>query len=197
VTGTIDPRQVFTNAAARAGDALVFTKPIGTGVISTAIKRQQAEPSWVEAATRSMTTLNKVASEVAQRFEIHSATDITGFGLIGHGREMAMGAGVSLRITASTVPLLAGAMECVERGFVPGGLTANRDFAECVVRYADTVPQNLRTLLFDPQTAGGLLFALPTKDADRLVSELHAAGVLAATKIGEVITAPKPMIEVL
>ncbi len=197
VTGTIDPRKIFTNAAAHAGDALVFTKAIGTGVISTAIKRQQAEPAWIEAATRSMTTLNKIAAEVAQRFDIHSATDITGFGLIGHAREMALGAKVSLRITASAVPLLAGALECVERGFVPGGLNANRDFAECTVGYDDEVPANLRTLLFDPQTAGGLLLSLPAEQAERLVSELKAAGVDRAAIIGEVLPSAKPLIEVV
>ncbi len=197
VTGTIDPRRIFANSAAEAGDALVFTKGIGTGVISTAIKRAQAEPLWIEAATLSMTTLNKVASEIAQRFNVHGMTDVTGFGLIGHAREMALGSKVSLRITASQVPLLEGALTCVERGFIPGGLTANRDFAECLVTYADTVPNNLRTLLYDPQTAGGLLISLPASEADQLVLDLHTAGIFSATQIGEAIASDKPSIEIL
>ena len=197
VTGTIDPRRVFANSTAHAGDALVFTKGIGTGVISTAIKRAQAEPSWIEAATQSMTTLNRVASEIAQRFNVHGMTDITGFGLIGHAREMALGAKVSIRITASRVPLIEGALTCVERGFVPGGLTANREFAECLVTYADTVPANLRTLLYDPQTAGGLLIALPAAEADQLVLDLHTAGIFAASHIGEVLPSDKPSIEII
>jgi selenide,water dikinase len=197
VTGTIDPRRIFANSAAQAGDALVFTKGLGTGVIGTAIKRQQAESAWIDAATLSMTTLNKVASEIAQRFNVHGMTDVTGFGLIGHSREMALGSKVGIRITAANVPLIDGAMTCVDRGFVPGGLTANRDFAECLVTYADTVPANLRTLLYDPQTAGGLLISLPADEAPQLVTELHAAGISEASQIGEVMAAEKPSIEVL
>jgi selenide, water dikinase len=197
VTGTIDPRRIFANSTALAGDALVFTKGIGTGVISTAIKRAQAEPAWIEAATISMTTLNKTAAEIAQRFNVHGMTDVTGFGLIGHAREMALGGKVSIRITAAQVPLLEGAMTCVERGFVPGGLTANRDFAECLVSYNETVPANLRTLLYDPQTAGGLLISLPREEADQLVTELHAAGISSASHIGEVVASDKPSIDIL
>src|SRR6185369_12387932 len=197
VTGTIDPRRIFANSTALAGDALVFTKGIGTGVISTAIKRAQAEPAWIEAATISMTTLNKTAAEIAQRFNVHGMTDVTGFGLIGHAREMALGGKVSVRITAAQVPLLEGAMTCVERGFVPGGLTANRDFAECLVSYNETVPANLRTLLYDPQTAGGLLISLPREEADQLVTELHAAGISSASHIGEVVASDKPSIDIL
>jgi len=197
VTGTIDPRRIFANSTALAGDALVFTKGIGTGVISTAIKRAQAEPAWIEAATISMTTLNKIAAEIAQRFNVHGMTDVTGFGLIGHAREMALGGKVSIRITAAQVPLLDGAMTCVERGFVPGGLTANRDFAECLVSYNETVPANLRTLLYDPQTAGGLLISLPQEEAHQLVTELHAAGISSASHIGEVVASDKPSIDIL
>jgi selenide,water dikinase len=197
VTGTIDPRRIFANSTALAGDALVFTKGIGTGVISTAIKRAQAEPAWIEAATISMTTLNKIAAEIAQRFNVHGMTDVTGFGLIGHAREMALGGKVSIRITAAQVPLLDGAMTCVERGFVPGGLTANRDFAECLVSYNETVPANLRTLLYDPQTAGGLLISLPQEEAHQLVTELHAAGISSASLIGEVVASDKPSIDIL
>ena len=197
VTGTIDPRRVFANSTAQAGDALVFTKGIGTGVISTAIKRAQAEAAWIEAATISMTTLNKTAAEIAQRFNVHGMTDVTGFGLIGHAREMALGGKVSIRITAAQVPLIEGAMTCVARGFVPGGLTANRDFAECLVSYNETVLANLRTLLYDPQTAGGLLISLPLEEADQLVTELHAAGISSASHIGEVFASAKPSIEIL
>jgi selenide, water dikinase len=197
VTGTIDPRRIFANSAAKDGDALVFTKGIGTGVISTAIKREKAEAAWVDAATASMTTLNKIPSEIAQRFNVHGMTDVTGFGLIGHAREMALGSKVGLRITASRVPILEGALTCVDRGYVPGGLTANRDFAECLVTYADTVPANLRTLLYDPQTAGGLLISLPEAEADQLVLELHSAGIFSASHIGEVFASDKPSIRIL
>lgn len=197
VTGTIHPKKVLQNSGAIPGDVLLFTKAIGTGVISTGIKRHEAEPEWIEAAVRSMTTLNKAAAEViaAAEYAIHAMTDITGFGLIGHAREMAVGSGVSLRIFADKVPLLPGAVECVRRGFVPGGLKNNREFAECMVTYTATVSDELRTLLFDPQTAGGLLIAVADTDAERLMSALRSKGVTAAP-IGEVLRAGKPGIEV-
>src|SRR6266404_1475447 len=139
VTGTINPKRVLSNARAKAGDALILTKALGTGVISTAIKRGQAREEWIDAATRSMTTLNKAAAEVIanpeknRRFKVRAMTDVTGFGLIGHAREMALASGVSLRIDSAKVPLLPGALECVRAGHVPGGLIANREFAECTV----------------------------------------------------------------
>ena len=197
VTGTIHPRKVLANSGARAGDRLLFTKAIGTGVISTAIKRGKADFVWVREAVRSMTTLNKVAAEVvSQGFEIHGMTDVTGFGLIGHAREMALGSGVSLRIRASRVPLLAGALDCVRAGFVPGGLKANRTFAEECVQYADDVPEEIRTLLYDPQTAGGLLIAVADADAERLRAELRNSGI-DAPEIGEVVPKQKPLIAVV
>ncbi len=197
VTGTIHPQKVLKNAGAVAGDALLFTKALGTGVISTAIKRGKAEQEWIAAAERSMTTLNKVAAEViaAGDYAVHGMTDITGFGMIGHGREMALGGGVVLRIRAASVPVLPGALECVRQGFVPGGLKNNREFAECLVTYADDVPQELRTILYDPQTAGGLLISVAEADAERLVVAMQSAGVQ-AVRIGEVVAGEKPSIRV-
>ncbi len=195
VTGTIDPRKVLTNSGAQAGDRLIFTKAIGTGVISTAIKRGEADFNWIRGAVRSMTTLNKVAAEVvtAGGFIVHSMTDVTGFGLIGHAREMAIGSGVSLRLQASRVALLEGALECVRHGFVPGGLKANRQFAEACVEAVDSIPPDLLTLLYDPQTAGGLLIAAAETDAERLVADLREACV-EAVEIGEIIPKQKPLI---
>ena len=158
---------MLANSGARAGDRLILTKALGTGVISTAIKRGTAQQSWIDAATDSMTRLNRAAAEVITRpeFQAHGMTDITGFGLIGHGREMALGSDVSLRIQASDIPLLAGALECVRAGYIPGGLKANREFAECNVQFGANVTDELRTLLFDPQTAGGLLISLAANQA--------------------------------
>lgn len=199
VTGTIHPQRVLANRGARPGDALLFTKALGTGVISTAIKRGKAEPAWIDAAVRSMTTLNKAAAEVItganNPFAVHALTDVTGFGLIGHAREMALASAVSLRVRASAVPLLAGALECVNAGYIPGGLKANREFAECLVGYDDGIPDDLRTMLFDPQTAGGLLISVAPEDAADLERALAAAGVPAA-RIGEVLPEAKPMIQV-
>jgi len=198
VTGTIHPQRVLANRGAQPGDALLFTKALGTGVISTAIKRGKAEQAWIEAAVRSMTTLNKAAAEVitdSSRFAVHALTDVTGFGLIGHAREMALASKVSLRLRASTVPLLAGALESVHAGYIPGGLKANREFAECMVGYDDGIPDDVRTMLFDPQTAGGLLIAVAPEDAADLQRALAAAGVEGA-QIGEAAESSKPLIRV-
>jgi selenide, water dikinase len=197
VTGTVHPQRVMANKGALAGDRLIFTKAIGTGVISTAIKRGKADFVWVRDAVHSMTTLNGAAAEVVSNgFEVHGMTDVTGFGLIGHAREMASASNVSLRISASRVPLLEGALECVRGGLVPGGLKANRGFAEGCVEYAEDVPEEVRTLLFDPQTAGGLLIAVANADAERLLSELRNSGISAA-EIGEVLPRQKPLITVV
>jgi selenide,water dikinase len=199
VTGTIHPQRVLANSGAQAGDRLIFTKAIGTGVISTAIKRGQAEAAWVRDAVRSMTALNKAAAEIVTSspgFEVHGMTDVTGFGLIGHAREMAIGSKVSMRIHASRVPLLDGAVECVRAGYVPGGLKANRTFAESCVTFEEAVPEETRTLLFDPQTAGGLLISIAEKDAERLVAALRNSAI-DAVAIGEVIPKQKPLITAL
>jgi selenide,water dikinase len=197
VTGTIHPQRVLANAGAKAGDRLIFTKAIGTGVISTAIKRGKADFAWVRDAVRSMTTLNQAAAEVvASGFAVHGMTDVTGFGLLGHAREMASASGVSLQIRASRIPLLEGALECVRRGFVPGGMKANRNFAESCVDFAEEVPEEVRALLYDPQTAGGLLIAVAASDAERLLSQLQASAVNAA-EIGEVVAKRKPLIAVV
>ena len=198
VTGLIHPEKVLTNGGAQPGDALVLTKAIGTGVISTAIKKEKAESAWVEAATASMTTLNKSAAELLGReaYPVHAMTDVTGFGLIGHAREIALASKVSLELRAASVPVLPGALECVRAGHVPGGLKANRDFAECMVEYADGVAEDSKTLLFDPQTAGGLLIAVSAEVALDLVAQLRDIG-LPAARIGDVRPSTKPVIQVL
>jgi selenide,water dikinase len=233
VTGQIHPQQVLANVGARPGDRLLLTKALGTGVISTAIKRGKAEQAWIDAAAASMTTLNKRAAELiaagvscareasprqaaemawsevansvtqgappafnaAPSYRVHAMTDVTGFGLIGHAREMALGSKVSLRLFASRVPVLPGAMECIRERFIPGGLKANRDFAECLVGYDDAVAEELRTILYDPQTAGGLLVSVAGEDAERLRRDLNSAHV-PAVEIGEVLEEQKPTIRV-
>ena len=207
VTGVIHPQRIFANEGAKAGDRLLFTKSLGTGVISTAIKQGAAKQEWINAAIASMTALNKKAAEVIapangqqqtanREFAIHSMTDVTGFGLIGHAREMALASKVSLRFFASRIPLLAGALDCVQAGYIPGGLKANREFAECLVAYDDAVPEDIRTVLFDPQTAGGLLIAVASADAEHLHQALNQAGV-SAVEIGEVLAPVKPTIRIV
>ena len=206
VTGLIDPKKVLANQGAKPGDALILTKALGTGVISTAIKKEKADPAWIDAAVQSMTTLNKRAAELIigandQRptandgFRVHALTDITGFGLIGHAREMALASDVSLVLDSTQVPVLEGALECIRAGFIPGGLKANRDFAECVVAYENDVPEDRKTLFFDPQTAGGLLASVAAEHADALIGQLKQAGV-SASCIGRVELSAKPLIKV-
>jgi selenide,water dikinase len=196
VTGLIDPARVLKNGGALAGDRLLFTKALGTGVISTAIKKKAAEQPWIDAAIASMTTLNKKGAEVISRgFAVHAMTDVTGFGLIGHAREIALASSVSLRFYANRIPLLDGAMECVRAGHIPGGLKANREFAECVVGYEGGISDEMKTILFDPQTAGGLLISVGLEDATKLTQTLNAAGV-PAVEIGEVLPSTKPLIAV-
>jgi selenide, water dikinase len=213
VTGLIHPSKVLTNSGAEAGDRLLLTKALGTGVISTAIKKGVAKQSWIDAAVRSMTTLTKAAAEVitshvarvgtgvppvqAERGSaVHAMTDITGFGLIGHAREVALASNVSLYIHAGRIPLLDGALECVRAGQIPGGLKANREFAECVVTYDDGIPEEVRTLLFDPQTAGGLLVSVAADAADEIIKAAEKCNV-SAVDIGEVRPASKPLITVV
>jgi selenide,water dikinase len=198
VTGLIHPKRIWSNSGARPGDRLILTKALGTGVISTAIKKGEAKQEWIDAAISSMTTLNRKAAEVAVRSgaEIHSATDITGFGLIGHAREMAGGSGVSIRINSKEVQPLPGAMECIRAKFIPGGLNANRDFAECAVQYGEDVADELKTLLFDPQTAGGLMLAVAADDGLRLKNLLQAEGI-PASQVGEVLPGAKPLLQVV
>jgi selenide,water dikinase len=197
VTGLIDPKKILANGGARAGDALIFTKALGTGVISTAIKKGKAEAAWIDAAIQSMTTLNKRAAELIQQgdFAVHAMTDITGFGLIGHAREMALASDVAFRLFAKDIAVLPGALECIRAGCIPGGLNNNREFAECVVGYEPGVSAELRALLFDPQTAGGLLISIAANDCQKLVAELQRAGV-PARRIGDVTEAQKPLIRV-
>ena len=197
VTGTVHPKKVLANKGAKPGDALIFTKALGTGVISTAIKKGKAEPAWIDAAVQSMTTLNKRAAEVIVdgNYRVNAMTDVTGFGLIGHAREMALASNVTLQFFSKEIPVLPGAFECIRSGHMPGGLTANRDFAECVVGYDAPISDDLKTLLFDPQTAGGLLISIAADERERLVVELRAAGVL-ARHIGNVTESGKPLIHI-
>jgi selenide, water dikinase len=223
VTGLIDPARVFTNGGAQPGDRLLFTKALGTGVISTAIKRGTAKQSWIDAATRSMTTLNKLASEIIVAFcstqteaitgrvgtglgpvqaerssagpPVHSLTDITGFGLIGHAREMALASNVSLCFHLHQISVLEGALDCIRAGNIPGGLKNNREFAECVVGYEEGIAEDFRAMLFDPQTAGGLLISVAPEHSSELLRNLQAGGV-PAVEIGQVLAKTKPLITV-
>lgn len=185
VSGTVPADAVLTNATARPGNRLVLTKPLGTGVITTAIKADMCPVEVAETAITSMRTLNAAAAGVMREVGIEASTDVTGFGLLGHALEMAVSSGVGLRIEAGAVPLLPGARELAQMGLLPGGAHANARHVQEAVRFAQNVPPDLRDLFADPQTSGGLLMAVTAEKAEDLLHRLHAAGVAAAA-IGEV-----------
>jgi selenide,water dikinase len=178
VTGTVHPARVKANAGARAGDALVFTKRLGTGVIGTALKRGIARDEDVAEATASMLMLNRAACEEMLLHDVGGCTDVTGFGLIGHAREMAIASGVTLEIEVDALRFLPGAVEYARAGAVPAGLKNNREFAECAVEMARELPREMEDLLYDPQTSGGLLYTLPESEAAKLKGAWRVGRVL-------------------
>ena len=180
VTGTVHPDRIKANACARPGDALVFTKRLGTGVIATALKRGMASPEDVAAAVESMLQLNRDACEEMLRFDAHGCTDVTGFGLIGHAREMALASRVTLEIEVDRLQFLPGAVNYARLGAIPGGLKNNREFASCVVEARREIPREIDDLLYDPQTSGGLLIAMPEDDAARFRRGYRIGRVAAA-----------------
>lgn len=197
VTGTINPKRVWTNAGARPGDKLLLTKPIGTGVITTALKRGVARESWVEAASKAMAELNRAAAEALGWVEgaVHAATDITGFGLLGHARELALASGVSLILDNRQVAFLEGALECARGGHLAGGLKNNREFLAACVEFDPSISPEIENLFYDPQTSGGLLVAVARDKLDAARKALLAAGC-AAMLIGEVREKASPLIAV-
>ena len=188
VTGEVDPAHVLANAGAQPGDALLLTKPLGTGIIATALKFGRAPSEAVDAAVRSMTALNRGAAEAIQALPpgtVHACTDITGFGLLGHASEMAQASGCTIQIDAAHVPLLPGARELV-RGNIPGGGRTNRQHFGAVTDVGAGVDPDVLDLLFDPQTSGGLLIAVAAAAVPAAAAGLAAAGCLAAT-VGRVL----------
>ena len=173
VTGVIHPDKVATNSGARAGDVIILTKPIGTGVISTGIKKAQASDAVVAGSVETMLTPGKYAAEAMQDFGVKGATDVTGFALLGHAWEMACASKVTIEIGATAVPLLDGALELATQGMLTSGDKTNREYIGADVEIASSVDQNLVKLLFDPQTAGGMLIAIPETNADALLAVLR------------------------
>ena len=185
VTGAVDPAKVLTNGGAQPGDALILTKPLGTGVIGTAIKFDRAKPAMVDAAVLSMRTLNRAASEALGGIDgVHACTDITGFGLIGHAMEMAEASHATVNIRAQEVPVFEGVLE-IARKNRSGGMGSNREHFEGRVDMATTVPEPWQDILFDPQTSGGLLISLDQLQADLALQILASAGV-SAVRVGSV-----------
>ncbi|MGC2765584.1 MAG: selenide, water dikinase SelD [Candidatus Acidiferrum sp.] len=209
VTGLIDPKRVWRNVGAQTNDVLLFTKPLGTGVISTAQKRDRASKESIGAATAAMTQLNDVPSQALRELEskagqgtIHAVTDVTGFSFLGHAREMALGdpsngiQPTSFEIRHDAFRLLPGALEAVRQGMIPGGLNNNRDFIGDCVGFAETVPEENRAILFDPQTSGGLLMAI-APEAEEAALQCFQQHNVSAARVGRVLTKFSPLLHVI
>ena len=192
VTGTVHPEKVLLNRGARAGDALVLTKPLGTGIINTALKGNVASDELVGKSIQCMARLNKKAADLmTQSSDVHACTDVTGFGLLGHAAEMIEGSDVGIVIRSSSVPVFNEIKEFVEMGIIPGGLNRNRKFRMKMVDVGPTCQPWLVDVFFDPQTSGGLLISLPSEEAEILVSKMRDEGIHDAAVIGEVVAEPK------
>jgi len=195
VTGTVHPEHLVTNSGAKAGDKLILTKPLGTGIISTALKAGKVGKQTAAKVTKYMATLNKKASELMQEVGVHACTDITGFGLLGHACQIARNSQVGIKIYSGSVPVFAEVEEFAKAGLYPGGLHRNRDFYGEMVEFSKQVPDYIQDILFDAQTSGGLLISLAPATADLLMKKLRKAGVQYAAITGEVIS--KPMGKIL
>lgn len=192
VTGTVHPERVLLNRGARAGDALILTKPLGTGIINTALKGNVAGDELVEKSIQCMMQLNKKAADLMTQFpSVHACTDVTGFGLLGHASEMIEGSDVGMMIRSSSVPVFHEVREFVEMGIIPGGLNRNRKFRMKMVDVGPGCPEWLVDVFFDPQTSGGLLISLPSEEAEVLVARMHDNGLDDAALIGDIVAEPK------
>ncbi len=196
VTGIVHPKKVIRKRGAKAGDKLILTKPIGTGIISTALKADIASPKAVEKIINSMSSLNKKACEVMGEYHVNACTDITGFGLLGHACEMINGSDIGMIIYFKDIPIFKEAFEYADMGLVPGGTYRNRDFYKGMVDGSSISDPEL-IVLFDAQTSGGLLISVEDRDAERLLSDMKENGVSDASIIGEVVEEPKRKILIL
>ena len=196
VTGFVHPDRILTKKNLNAGDHLVLTKPLGSGVINTAIKGGVASVKVIDKITRLMATLNRDAAEVMKQYSVHACTDITGFGLLGHLAEMVDGSGLGAVLDSKKIPILSEAMDYAAMGMLPAGANKNKIFRESMVEFSSSVNPLIRDLLFDPQTSGGLLICIDRDDTDELVEALIQKGSDPSAVIGEVVSAPQEKIVV-
>lgn len=197
VTGVIHPDKVIRNVGVQEGDALILTKPLGTGIISTALKKGKAPKESIEEAVDSMTTLNKTASEIMRNYPVHACSDVTGYGLLGHAMEMASGSSVTLVLESAKLPLMHGATRLAEKGYLTGGCKRNRDYLKDKITIDKSIGGGLVEVALDPQTSGGLLIALAERDAARLLEALRAGGIKAATIIGHATSLQKAWVRLV
>jgi len=186
VTGIIHPERIIRNNGIKPDDSLILTKPLGTGIIATAVKVGIADKEITDRFIKSMLVLNKTASEIMLKYNVNASTDITGFGLIGHILEMMEGNNMSVIINSRYIPILDGAEEYASDGLIPGGLYRNKNYSGNICAVSKSIKQEIADIIFDPQTSGGLLISLPKDEAELMVKELHSAGIIHASIIGEV-----------
>jgi selenide,water dikinase len=194
VTGFIHPDRILTKKGLKTGDRLILTKPLGTGIINTAIKGGLASREIINTVTRLMATLNRDAAEMMKHYPVHACTDITGFGLLGHLAEMIIDTKFSVRLTSKTIPIIPETLNYAGMGLIPAGTYNNRKFRECMVDFTPSVDRLLQDILFDPQTSGGLLMGVDRESADELLDKLNEKGLANAAIIGEVLAEPKERI---
>jgi selenide, water dikinase len=197
VTGVIHPDKIYRNVGVQEGDVLVLTKPLGTGIITTALKKGKASQESVDEAVRSMTALNATASRVMRNYAVHACSDVTGFGILGHGLGMASGSGVTLVIESAKLPLLNSAPRLAEKGYITGGCKRNREFLQEKISIEKSIREGLIEVALDPQTSGGLLIAVAKRHASQLVEELKSAGIDAATEVGYATSLQNPWVRLV
>ncbi len=196
VTGTVHPEHLITPAGAKAGDKVILTKPLGTGIINTALKAGVADEATIARVTSSMAALNGKAAELMLELGVHACTDITGFGFLGHAIQLAQKSRVGINIDTAAVPLFAGAIEFARQGLCPGGLLRNREFYSPCVRFASDIPTHMQDILYDPQTSGGLLICLAPDKAEKLLKRMKEAELTDAVIIGEMVSKPEGVVTV-
>ena len=197
ITGVVHPERVLTKKDLRAGDRLILTKPLGTGIVNTVIKAGMASAELVDQVTLLMASLNRDAARIMSNFNITACTDVTGFGLLGHLAEMVCGSSMSVRVFSDQVPVIAEALEFASMGLIPAGAYKNREFRESMIDFAETVQRSRQDVLVDPQTSGGLLISVSANQATELITALKDTGVGAAAEIGEVLNGPEEKIWVV
>ncbi len=197
VTGVVHPDRILTNCGAKAGDALILTKPLGTGVLFNACRSKKLPWPDLEVILPEVASLNKKAIEIALNFDVHACTDITGFGVIGHALEIAKGSGVQVNLFYDQLPFYPNALQMYRKGETTGSNEANRRLAEGMLKKMRSLSREQEELLFDPQTSGGLLLSIPSQKADHLVKELKKIGIEAAALVGEVVAGTQPSIWVI
>ena len=197
ITGVIHPDKIFRNVGVQEGDALILTKPLGTGIITTAFKKGKASKESVDEAVAFMTTLNAAASAVMCKYPVHACSDVTGFGILGHALGIASGSGVTLVIESQKLPIMHRAPRLAEKGYITGGCKRNRDYLKDKITVEKSLPEGIVEVAFDPQTSGGLLIAVAKRLAAKLIEDLQAAGVTAATQVGYATSLQKPWVRLV